>query len=812
MAGAPSPAAPFYQAEPGPVEPAAPEPVDPWELPRPGVPDAGYVPPAEYQQLPGESPFAQQPPTYGDQQRYGVQPGEGEPQLYGVQAPYQNQYADPTQPVMPGPYAGAGTPPPSPTDTEETADEGKSYFRKDVEGLRAVAILAVLLFHVGVPYFDGGFVGVDVFYVISGFLITGLLLREGERSGKVDLLRFYARRMRRLLPAALLVIVVTLVLSALIVSPLRLTEIAGDAAASALYVANFRFAFEATDYLATLAQSPFLHFWSLGVEEQFYLFWPLILLAAVRFLPGRLLGLFMLVLAIASFALSFVWTSTMPEWAFFSPLTRAWELAAGALIAVGLLRFPQRVPRIAGSIAVVVGLLLIAASVLMGGILGELDLGNDDLVNALFASTESPFPGVAALLPVLGAVLVIMGGSHSRTLVGRFVLGNPVSRYIGRISYSLYLWHWPILILVPIALGVDDLTTRLALAGVSIVLAILSTELWERPWRRSGALDRRSAGTVRLGLVGSVGVGATALLMSGAIVLPSNIELPWIQPPKVVAELAGVRNDLPAHYDDGCHLLGYGRAKLMTDCVYGDPEGEQTAMLVGDSHAAQWLPALDAYAAEQGWRLEVHTKAACAVIDVPVWERSQRSVFDRCINWRDKVQKHIRQTKPEVVYVGLSRDYELWNGTVIQSSDATTYWREQLTSYLASIGKPAAEVVLLAETPFLNYDPVDCLADPGIASCDPPTNRVVDRDYAALERRAASDAGAQLLSINDLLCDESTCPVVVDDDVVFRDNHHLTASYMERLAEPIGNLLEGRPAYPTPAPTLTPASPAADGV
>ena len=226
-------------------------------------------------------------------------------------------------------------------------------------------------------------------------------------------------------------------------------------------------------------------------------------------------------------------------------------------------------------------------------------------------------------------------------------------------------------------------------------------------------------------------------------------------------------------------------------------------MLIGDSHAAQWMPALDAYAREQGWRLETYTKAACAVIDVPVWERSQRSTFEQCLNWRDKVLKHVRETQPDVVFVGLSRDYELWDaGRVIESQDATTYWRERLTEYLSTIGRPADRVVLLGETPFLTYDPVDCLADDDIASCDPPASIVVDADYAALERQAARSADAELLSINDILCPDERCPVVADDIVVFRDAHHVTATYMEHLAEPIGNLLEGKPAFPTPVPTL----------
>ena len=658
----------------------------------------------------------------------------------------------------------------------------RAHFRPDIEGLRAVAVMAVLLFHIGLPIASGGYVGVDVFYVISGFLITGLLLREGETNGKVDLIRFYARRMRRLLPAALLVIVATLAASAVVVTPLRLTEIAGDAAASALYVANFRFAFEATDYLALEAPSPLLHYWSLGVEEQFYLLWPLILLAATRILPRRLIGLFLVILAVASFALSFYMTDAAPAWAFFSPVSRAWELAAGAIIAVGLLRIPSRLPRALDVLAVLVGLALIVVGVVILGV-------------------ETPFPGVAALLPVVGATLVIMGGLRGPTLPGRLLLGNPVSRYLGRISYSLYLWHWPLLILVPIAMDNDELVVRAGLAGVAILLAAITTELVEQPFRRSGALARRSRGSVQLGLTASVAVGAGALLMSGAISLPANL-LP--QDP-VVVELAGVREDLPQSYADGCHLP-YEVSKPRNDCIYGDPEGEQTAFLIGDSHAAQWLPALDAYAASKGWRLEVHTKSACSVADVPLWERRLRRIYDECVDWREALQKRIARVQPEVVWVGSSRDYELWsNGSIIRAKDAYTYWQGQLEALLERLGESADRVVLLAEMPFLNFDPVDCLADTRRSSCDPPASLVIDADYAALESAAAKAAGASVLSLNGVLCPGRSCPVMVDGVVVFRDEHHLTASYMERLAEPVANLLEGRAPFPTPAPSESPS-------
>ncbi|HSM34257.1 MAG TPA: acyltransferase family protein [Anaerolineae bacterium] len=682
--------------------------------------------------------------------------------------------------LRPGPFALMGTPDTS-VPAATVTEPKRPHFRPDIEGLRAVAVIAVLLFHIGLPFADGGYIGVDVFYVISGFLITGLLLREGEETGKVDLMRFYARRMRRLLPAALLVIVLTLAASIVIVTPLRLTEIAGDAAASALYVANFRFAFEAADYLALEAPSPLLHYWSLGVEEQFYLMWPLILLAATRILPLRLVGLFFVALALVSFGVSLYLTEISQPWAFFSPVTRAWELAAGALVAIGLLRIPARLPRIVAPITVMVGLALIVASVIV-------------------LSTETAFPGVAALLPVTGATLVIVGGVRGSTLPGRVLLANPVARYLGRISYSLYLWHWPLLILVPIAMENDGLGMRIALAGAAIVLAAISTELVEQPFRRSDGLARRSRGSIQLGLAASVAVGAVALVMSGAISLPANL----LPRDPLVLELAGVREDLPRNYSDGCHL-DHRASEPRDDCVYGDLEGEQTIFLIGDSHAAQWVPALDAYAAERGRRLEVHTKSACSVADVPLWERQLLRQYDECYEWRESLLKRIKRTEPETVFVGSSRDYELWsNGNIIRSNQAYTYWQQKLTELLQALDARAERVVLLAEMPFLNFDPVDCLADRRRSTCDPPASLVIDRDYAALESAAAAEAGAEVLSLNAVLCQNGSCPVVVDDIVVFRDRHHVTASYMDHLAEPVANLIEGRAPFPTPAPSMVP--------
>ncbi|HSL77966.1 MAG TPA: acyltransferase, partial [Candidatus Limnocylindrales bacterium] len=270
--------------------------------------------------------------------------------------------------------------------------DGRAPFRPDIEGLRAIAVLLVLAYHARIPGFTGGYIGVDVFYVVSGFLITGLIVRELQATGRVDLPAFYTRRARRLLPAALVVIAVTVVASAIVLPPLRVPDVAGDGAAAALYVSNIRFAAQATDYLqAELDPSPLLHFWSLGVEEQFYLFWPaLLFFVAGRRFDARRLGLVVAIVAIVSFALGIVWTSTDAPLAFFLLPARAWELAVGAGLALGMTRL-ARLPASAGAVAVAVGLALIG----IGGVTFD---------------TATPFPGTAAILPVAGAALVIAGG------------------------------------------------------------------------------------------------------------------------------------------------------------------------------------------------------------------------------------------------------------------------------------------------------------------------------------------------------------------------------------------------------------------
>jgi peptidoglycan/LPS O-acetylase OafA/YrhL len=317
--------------------------------------------------------------------------------------------------------------------------QDRAPFRPDIEGLRAVAVVAVVLYHAGIPGIAGGYIGVDVFFVISSFLITGLLWREVQATKTVALGRFYAARARRLLPAAATVGVVTALVAAAVLPPLQARRVFIDGIASMLYVGNYRFAAQNTDYMISdLPPSPFQHYWSLGVEEQFYLVWPALIIGtawlARRIARGDTprnapyLAVVTLVGA-ASLAAAVIWTHTSPPWAFFSLPTRAWELAAGALVALTIDQW-KRLPLLPATVAGWGGLALI-------------------LLTCTQLGPHTPYPGTSALLPVLGTALVIGAGSVTGGMgVGR-VLCPPVMRAIGRVSYSWYLWHWPVLLLLP---------------------------------------------------------------------------------------------------------------------------------------------------------------------------------------------------------------------------------------------------------------------------------------------------------------------------------------------------------------------------
>ncbi|PTR31298.1 peptidoglycan/LPS O-acetylase OafA/YrhL [Rhodococcus sp. OK519] len=691
-------------------------------------------------------------------------------------------------------------------------------FRPDIEGLRAVAVLAVVLFHAGVPGIRGGFVGVDVFFVVSGFLITGLLWRDVTATGTVRVARFYGARARRLLPAGTLVLVVTAIGSALILPPLQARDALRDGIAGALYVGNYRFASHGTDYLAADAPpSPFQHYWSLGVEEQFYLLWPALIIGTA-WLVRRRSGdrspsvvpylVVLATVAVASFAVSLTWTDTLPPWAFFTLPSRAWELAIGGLVALSVPLW-RLLPRLAAAGAGWTGLTLIVFAAVR---LGE----------------TTPYPGTAALLPVAGTALVIGAGCAAAGSGCGRVLSLPPVRAIGRLSYSWYLWHWPLLILVPVAVGhslgpVGSLTT----VAVSAGLAVLTLKLVENPVRFATPFRGSAARSLALGgAVTAAGVcvclvllmlrpapvghgeAAAALAVSAptvdtvATADPDDVAVDQLtaQVQAAVAASAGlgaVPSNLspplaeapaskPEVFLDGCvrSWLEVGQ----DECASGDTASRTSAVLVGDSHAAMWSPAFEPIAEQRHWRLETLGKVTCPLLDLPLTSPYLGRGYTECEQWRGDVVARLQAERPRLIVLSMSRRYGGDFGF-------TTYgpeWLDALTRMVAGLRVTGADVLVLGPVPDPHSTVPTCLSAhlDDATACTPTRAAAMNASGVAAEAAATAAGGGRYADLTDLFCTAELCPVIVGNGLVFRDDNHLTVEHAEALSPVIGALAD----------------------
>ncbi len=565
---------------------------------------------------------------------------------------------------------------------------GRRRFRADVQGLRAVAVGLVLLYHAGVPVVGGGYVGVDVFFVISGFLITSHLVTSLRRNGRIGFADFYARRARRILPASFVVLVVTALALWAVAPPLALAGMMKDALATVTYVPNIWFAVQDTDYLADHAASPFQHYWSLGVEEQFYLLWPLLLVVLTRRARGRGRQVVVGIAALAVLSLiAGVWATWWnPSFAFFLLPTRAWELLAGGLVAAAVLQRPPRLPPV------------LAAA---GGWLGLAAV----VVAAVVFDSGTPFPGAAALLPVLGTATVIFCGSVQRPLGPTRLLSVPVLQHLGLISYSLYLVHWPLLIVPAEALG-RELSTweRLALGvGLALPLAVLLHRFVEVPARSARALIGRPP---RLTLNATAAVTVVlALLLGGAVsraengpiagasvapAAPSTPAAPprgtGVVPTNLTPSLRQVDQDVPDVYDrPGCHLDTV--VATVQDCRFGRRGAATRVALFGDSHAAQWLPALERLAAEGGaLEIATYTKSSCPSVGVTTVLKGV--AYASCDRWRTAVIAHLTADAPDVVALSNDAYHELLGAP--GPAARTREWTGGLARTIDQLRRPGA--------------------------------------------------------------------------------------------------------------------------
>ncbi|MBL8777224.1 MAG: acyltransferase family protein [Acidimicrobiales bacterium] len=668
-------------------------------------------------------------------------------------------------------------------------------YRPEIDGVRALAVVAVVAYHAGVPGFGGGFVGVDVFFVISGFLITGLLVGEVERSGRLSVAGFYGRRARRLLPVAALVTVATVVVGWWVLSPIDRGDLTADALATSTYTINLRLAAQHYDYLrADLFPSAFQQFWSLAVEEQFYLVWPLVLWAALRGASARRRAAAVVGAVVgASFVVSLWWTAAAPEWAFFALPARAWQLGLGALLGLAWSRV-ERLDERGRAVGQLVGLAAIVASV-------------------VGLSSATAWPGWWALLPTV-ATLLVLAGPPSGPFAA--LLGQAPLTWVGVRSYSWYLWHWPTMVFAAAALDRDVGGWPAVLAGVgALALAHVTYTLVEQPVRRAPRLVASPRASVVLGLAVTVTLAGsfavlhatradvlgpgTSVADDGGAPTPLDPErldaaaLVEQVPANLTPALADARADLPVVFTDGCNGdLGPTTvdAARVEACTYGDADGDRTVVLVGDSHAAQWQPALAALAEDAGVRLVVLTKSACPVADLTVDNRLLGRPYTECDTWRDDVVALVGELEPDLVVVASSSRYDApapdGSGAEADAED----WTAALTRTLGAVAA-TAPTVFLGDTPYPAGDVPACLAE---HLSDAPAC-ALDRgqlafDLARVEAQAASDAGVPLVPTVDLVCGLQRCPVIVGRHLVYRDASHLATPYVERLAPQVGALLD----------------------
>jgi len=658
-------------------------------------------------------------------------------------------------------------------------------FRPDIEGLRAVAVISVVLSHLALG-FPGGYVGVDVFFVISGFLISRQLLSDIDQRNRVSFRTFYARRVRRILPAATVVIVGTILACREWDSPLRVRSDAVDGLFSAISGINWHLAITGTDYFQSDSPpSPFQHFWSLAVEEQFYVLWPL-LLVFIALVVGKRLGRrkslvwSLLVIMAVSLTLSIVTSSTSPSWAYFGTQTRAWELAFGALVAVTVDVWTKMPPALASQMSWF-GLGMIALSVFT-------------------YSSSTVYPGEAAVLPVVGAAFVIAGGCPGWSRSGEMVLGLRPMQFIGRVSYSWYLIHWPVLTIAPLALG-GPLTIPekwLVLFG-SLALSVVMFYAVERPVRGNWLLVNKPRYALATGSILVAASLVTATLVSDHSLIPTgadngqsisataNVQAVQEQiifgaqlrklPANVVPSLTDAANDSP--FTNTCLVTDEVTAPPPTrECTFGDPNGRHTIVMVGDSHANSWSPAVDAFAKANGWRFILLAKAGCppGVYPSDVDPITNR-LYTQCNEWRENIFSLIMSLKPDIVLVAS----ELRTIEIDPSGEV-----ESIRNFQAS----GAQVIYLEDTPNPGHvgSIPDCLArNPNnVQACSlsrqDPNSRLDAFIVRRTEAAAVKQAGATIIDPTSWFCTATTCPPIINDIVVYMDDSHTTTTYIKWLA------------------------------
>lgn len=627
-------------------------------------------------------------------------------------------------------------------------------FRPEIEGLRAIAAALVVIFHVFVGRVSGG---VDVFFVVAGFLITGILLGQAA-GGRLRPGRYFSRLAARLLPLSLLVLIVTSV-AILLLAPLWYQPVwLRQAGWSALYLENWALAGEAVQYLGkSAAASPVQQFWALSIQGQFYVIWILLFALVMLLARGRgpvvlrrTITIAMSVLLVGSFAYAITSVGHELPGAYFLTGARVWEFAAGGLIALAVAR----------------GLSIPTPLAVIGGWLGLALL----LTCGIVVGNPGGFPGWAALWPVAGAVLILCAGdarATSRLNVARLLGSRPLV-WAGGFSYALYLWHWPILALYRARTPVQatPLVPGLLIIATAVILAILTTRFVdsivrariERTWTARRTLIAAGIGMLTMAVIG-FGIGALrAQTLTRTVGEPRSAYL---------SNLASAREDFPLPYLDGC-VQGIAETNFL-ECTYEDPQGTRTVMLIGGSHAAHWFPAVQELALRHHWKLVTALKDACRFTLDP---KESAIGGPSCDEWNDAVRKEIASAPPDLV---------ITNSTV--SDGGGEHTPDGYVEEWKALGHRGVPVLGIRDTPRWMQDPIDCLnVESEIAHCWVPRSQTLAKMDPAAARADVPD-NVTLVDLNDDICEGERCPAARGDVVVYWDLSHLTATFARSLAD-----------------------------
>lgn len=673
--------------------------------------------------------------------------------------------------------------------------------RRDVEGLRALAVVAVVLYHARVPGFAGGFVGVDIFFVISGFLICGLIYDEITTRGSFSFTHFYARRARRILPAAAVVLSLVAVFSWIVLPPLRTLAVLQDVLAAVLYVANWRLALTGTDYSHAGAEaSPVQHYWSLSVEEQFYFVWPVLFVLAGwigarlhrRWLALPFFAITILAVA-ASFAYNLYLTEVDPVFGYLSTLTRVWQFALGALIALTARRIDTTAWPIGTRIVV-----------------GYLGLGAVAVACVTF-NEGTPYPGTAALLPSLGiAAVLLVGHTRDFSAQSRFaramnpsvLLSTKPFGWLGSLSYSLYLWHWPVIVFFLYFFPNASWQMLLGAAAVSLLPAYASYRFLENPIRSSGTVQRHPLQGI------SIGIAATAITIAVFMVVDRGIyntlahevdidvavahgqsgRDPFATGPTsgaVRPSVVNAQGDTPAHYDE-CILDQYAteaRACLIdaAGSLSTKAADANRYVLLGDSHAQQWAPLVTALAMDRALSVEMITKIGCPAASVTVFSDQLNRTYRECDDWRESAFERLEdEPPPRAIFIGTLNHFG------VPYADLSAGW----SSTLARLKKLGVPLYYFIDTPYPNFNVPECISArlSDWSECAFSPKEAFEPDPLAQQIASGNEIGVRALNFNSLLCPqpdgrhrESDCPAVRGGVLLYRDNSHLTGTAVESM-------------------------------